>query len=159
MKIIKCVSSHLELLQVRSLHADNGSQELVFQAVPRHCEVDQRTLGLQLRLVVGVSKLGVEDEPETWVVLALLVTNLYVAGIKQQNVLYSMCNKNGMRFTVPATFTTKLLGNSYIHQHCFIKGLCNAYEGQRLVYFLSEQSQAFHIVNVMESEIYSTGVL
>lgn len=69
---------HLELLQVRSLHADHRGQQLVLKPVPGHGEVDQGALGLQLGLVVRAGQLGVQDEAETGVVLALLVSDLYV---------------------------------------------------------------------------------
>ena len=68
--------THLELLQVGPLHADHGGQQLVLQAVAGDGEVDQGALGLQLRLVVGVGQLGLQDQPEAGVVLALLVPDL-----------------------------------------------------------------------------------
>lgn len=69
---------HLKLFQVRSLHADDGSQQLVLQTVSGHCEIDQGALGLELWLVMRAGKLGVQDEAETGVVLTLLVSDLYV---------------------------------------------------------------------------------
>lgn len=69
---------HLQLFQVRSLHADHGSQQLVLQTVSGHCEIYQGALGLQLRLVMRAGQLGVQDEAEAGVVLTLLVSDLYV---------------------------------------------------------------------------------
>lgn len=71
-------SPHLQLFQIRSLHADHSSQQLVLQTVSGHCEIYERALGLQLGLVMRAGQLGVQDEAESRVVLALLVSDLYV---------------------------------------------------------------------------------
>ncbi len=78
-RVIERRLTYLQLLQVGSLHADYGRQQLVLQPVPCHREVDQRTLSLELWLVVRVCQLGVKDQTETGVVLALLIADLYVA--------------------------------------------------------------------------------
>lgn len=72
------IRPYLQLFQVRSLHADHRGQQLVLQAVSGHCEIDQGALGLLLRLVMRAGELGVQDEAEAGVVLALLVSDLYV---------------------------------------------------------------------------------
>lgn len=69
---------HLQLFQVRSLHADHRGQQLVLQTVSGYCEIDQSALGLQLRLVMRAGELGVQDEAETGVILALLISYLDV---------------------------------------------------------------------------------
>lgn len=72
------MAAHLQPLQVRPLHADDGSEQLVLQAVSGHREVHQGALGLQLGLVMRIGQLGVQDEAEARVVLALFVSNLDV---------------------------------------------------------------------------------
>lgn len=67
------------MLQVRPFLVHHLGQELVLQTIPGHCEIYEGGLGLNLRLVVRIGKLGVEDEPETRVEETLLVPNLYTA--------------------------------------------------------------------------------
>ena len=55
------------MLQVRSFLVHHLGQELVLQTIPSHCEIDEGGLGLNLRFVVRIGKLGVEDKPKTWV--------------------------------------------------------------------------------------------
>lgn len=69
---------HLQTFQVRPLHADHRGQQLVLQTVSGDCEIDQSALGLQLGLVMRAGQLGVQDEAETGVVLALLISYLDV---------------------------------------------------------------------------------
>lgn len=69
---------HLEFLQVRPLHADHSSQQLVLQTIPGHGKVHQGTLGLELGLVVWAGQLSVENQSKAGVVLTLLVSYLYV---------------------------------------------------------------------------------
>lgn len=57
----------LQFLQVRPLHTDHRSQYLVPHTIPGHGEVNQGTLGLQLRLI------SVEDPSEAGVVFTLLL--------------------------------------------------------------------------------------
>lgn len=71
---------HLQLLQVWPLHADHSRQQLVLQAIPGHGEVDQGGLSLQLGLVVRISQLGVEDEPELGIVFTFFVSNFNESG-------------------------------------------------------------------------------
>lgn len=72
--------THLQLLQVGPLYADHSSQQLVLQAIPGHCKVDQSGLSLQLRWVVRTGQLGVKDEPELGVVFPLFVSNFNEPG-------------------------------------------------------------------------------
>lgn len=72
------MAAHLQPLQVRPLHADDGGEQLVLQTVSGHREVHQGALGLQLGLVMRAGQLGVQDEAEARVVLALLVSDLDV---------------------------------------------------------------------------------
>lgn len=71
---------HLELLEIRALLGHHRGQELVLEPVPGDQEVDERTLRLHLRLVVGIEVLGVEDQAEVGVVLHFLVANLNEPG-------------------------------------------------------------------------------
>lgn len=69
----------LEVLQVRSFLIYHLGQELVFQTIPSHSEIDEGGLGLNLWLVVRIGQLGVEDESEAWVEETLLIPNFYTA--------------------------------------------------------------------------------
>lgn len=64
------------LLEVWPLVLDHEGQELVLKSLLGHAEVEQRGLGVDLWLVVGVAELGLEVEAELYVVLNLVVTNL-----------------------------------------------------------------------------------
>lgn len=66
----------LGLLQVRALLVDYQGQQLVLQTTLCDSEVDEGGLGLDLRRVVGVAELGVQDELEVLVVLHILVPQL-----------------------------------------------------------------------------------
>ena len=68
----------LGLLQVRPLLVDNQCEELVLQPTLSDSEIDERGLSLDLRRVVRVAQLGVQDELEVFVVLHILVTQLYI---------------------------------------------------------------------------------
>lgn len=76
-------SLYLELLQIWSFHVDHGSQQLVFQAIPGHGEVDQSSLSLQLGLVVRIGQLGMKDEPEPGIVFTLFISNFNESGTKR----------------------------------------------------------------------------
>ena len=52
------VVCHLGLLQIGSLGSNHLSQQLLFQSVPGHSEVDEGGLSLHLRFVVWVGQLG-----------------------------------------------------------------------------------------------------
>ena len=78
----------LGLLKIWALLVDNKGQQLVFQATLSDSEVDEGGLSLDLRGVVGVAELGVEDQFEVLVVLHILVsqldiqaTSLYQSGL------------------------------------------------------------------------------
>lgn len=67
------------MLKIGPLLVHHLGQELVLQTIPGHCKIDECCLGLNLRLVVRTSQLGVEDEPETRVEEALFVPNFDTA--------------------------------------------------------------------------------
>ena len=78
----------LGLLKIWALLVDNKGQQLVLQATLSDSEVDEGGLSLDLRGVVGVAELGVEDQFEVLVVLHILVskldiqaTSLYQSGL------------------------------------------------------------------------------
>lgn len=66
------------LLQVRALLVDNQRQKLVLQTTLSDGEVDEGGLSLDLRRIMGVAELGVQDELEVLIVLYILVTQLYI---------------------------------------------------------------------------------
>lgn len=68
----------LGLLQVRPLLVDNQRQKLVLQTTLSDGEVDEGCLSLDLRRVVRVAELGVQNELEVLVVLNILVTKLHI---------------------------------------------------------------------------------
>lgn len=68
----------LSLFQVRPLLVDNQCQELVLQPTLSDSEIDECGLSLNLRRVVRVAQLGVQNELEVLVVLHILVTQLYI---------------------------------------------------------------------------------
>jgi len=72
------LKTNLQCFQVRSFHANNISQKLVFKAVSCHSEIDQRTLSLHLRLVMRVGELCVQYQSERLVIFTLLVSDLNV---------------------------------------------------------------------------------
>ncbi|KAA6427767.1 MAG: hypothetical protein FRX49_02430 [Trebouxia sp. A1-2] len=78
----------LGLLKIWTLLVDNKGQQLVLQTTLSDSEVDKGGLSLDLRGVVRVAQLGVEDQSEVLVVLHLLVsqldiqaTSLYQSGL------------------------------------------------------------------------------
>lgn len=75
---IKSTLHYLEFLEIRSLHTDDVSKQLIFKTVSGDGEVDESTLSLHLRLVVRVGKLCMQDQSESWVVFTFLVTDLDV---------------------------------------------------------------------------------
>lgn len=85
---------HLKMLEVRSLLVDHLGQELVLQAVPCHCKIDQGGLGLDLRFVVRIGQLGVQDESEAWMEETLFVPHLYTAVREQWDKFKPMIAKN-----------------------------------------------------------------
>ncbi len=64
----------LGLLKIWALLVYNKGQQLVLQATLSDSEVDEGGLSLDLRGVVGVAELGVEDQFEVLVVLHILVS-------------------------------------------------------------------------------------
>lgn len=74
-KILITDLAHLEVLEVRSFLIHHLGQELVLQTIPGHSKINEGGLGLNLRLVVRIGQLGVEDESEARVEETLLVSN------------------------------------------------------------------------------------
>lgn len=68
----------LGLLQVGSLLVYDQRQKLVLQTTLSDGEVDEGGLSLDLRRVVRVAELGVQNELEVLVILNILVTKLYI---------------------------------------------------------------------------------
>mmetsp|Transcript_20164 Transcript_20164/g.48101 ORF Transcript_20164/g.48101 Transcript_20164/m.48101 type:complete len:711 (+) Transcript_20164:1150-3282(+) len=76
-KVVLLLDQHrLLLLKIRPLLRHHLRQQLVFQTILCHHEVDERALGLDLGRVMRVRQLGVEDQLEVGVVLDLLVADL-----------------------------------------------------------------------------------
>lgn len=71
--------THLETLEVGPLLVHHLGQELVLQTVSGHRKIDEGGLGLNLRLIVRVGQLGVEDEAEARVEEALFVPDFDTA--------------------------------------------------------------------------------
>lgn len=84
------------MLEVGSLLVDHLGQELVLQTVPGHGEVDERGLGLDLRLVVRIGQLGVQDEPEARVEETLLVPDFDAAAGAQWECESWRCEISGI---------------------------------------------------------------
>lgn len=72
------------MLEVRSFLGHHLGQQLVLQTIPGHSKIDQSGLGLNLRLIVRIGQLGVEDESEARVEETFFVANFDTA-VKEQH--------------------------------------------------------------------------
>lgn len=72
------------MLEVRSFLSHHLGQQLVLQTIPGHSKIDQGGLGLNLRLIVRIGQLGVEDESEARMEETFFVPNFDTA-VKEQH--------------------------------------------------------------------------
>lgn len=63
------------MLQIRSLQVHHLSQQLILQTVTSHREVYQRGLSLNLRFIVRIRQLSVQNQMKIWMKITLLVSN------------------------------------------------------------------------------------
>lgn len=78
--------THFQMLEIWSFLVDHLGQKLVLQTISGHCKIDEGGLGLNLRLIVRISQLGVEDESEPRVEETLFVSNFDTAVRQGPNV-------------------------------------------------------------------------
>lgn len=74
------------MLKIRPLLVHHLGQELVFQTISGHCEIDESGLGLNFGLIVRIGQLGVEDESKPRVEETLFVPDFDTAVRKQSSV-------------------------------------------------------------------------
>lgn len=78
--------THFEMLKIWPFLVDHLGQKLVLQTISGHCKIDEGGLGLNLRLIVRISQLCVEDESEPRVEETLFVPNFDTAVRQGPNV-------------------------------------------------------------------------
>ena len=90
--------------------------DLIFETSASDGEVDQCELGLQLRLVVGVRQLGVEEQLEVVIVLDLLVAHLHRRSFLDQHPPQERI-KNNVNFLGKVLNQKRLAGgNTFLHR-------------------------------------------
>lgn len=73
------------MLQIRSLQIHHLSQQLILQTVTSHREVYQRGLSLNLRFVVRIGQLRVENQTKVWMKITLLISNFNTSAETRRN--------------------------------------------------------------------------
>lgn len=70
------------MFEVWPLQVDHLCEQLVLEPVPCDSEVDESGLSLDLRFIVWVCQLSVQNQPEVWMEVTFLISHLNTSAEK-----------------------------------------------------------------------------
>lgn len=71
--LTKLVHTHLQMLEVWSLQVDHLCEQLVLKPVPCDSKVNESGLSLDLRFIMGVCQLSMQNQSEVWMEITFLI--------------------------------------------------------------------------------------